>query len=254
MSIGARLRRAREQKGLSLDSLSRVTRVTLPILTAIEQDNVGAIPPRPYGRGFVRTYASEVGLDPDQAVIEYFAQFAPPPPPAPVSPPAPSAPSTAKLFASGLTEWMGRPVVATIASATLAIAVIAAGWGLDRADAPRAVGTAGGSVPSPVGTTGRGTTGSIVRGTTTQSPADKGVTVALEATGLSWVTASVDGRRVIYRTLQPGDREVLRAKQEIRIRTGDAGALRWQIGRGATARMGKPGEVRTARVTLDGAR
>jgi hypothetical protein len=75
------------------------------------------------------------------------------------------------------------------------------------------------------------------------------VTILLEATGPSWVSAEVDGRRVIYRTLQAGEREVLRARREIRIRTGNAGALRWQVdGRAATA-MGKPGEVRTARIS-----
>ena len=55
--------------------------------------------------------------------------------------------------------------------------------------------------------------------------------------------------RAIYRTLQPGEREVLRAAREIRIRTGDAGALRWQIDGGPATAMGKAGEVRTARIT-----
>jgi cytoskeleton protein RodZ len=241
MTTGARLRRAREEKGVSLDALSRVTRVTLPILAAIEQEDLGAIPPRPFGRGFVRIYASEVGLDPDQVVREYFSRFTPVPPP---SPPAPVPPTHAKMLAATVGPWVASPIVVTVATAVLAVVVIAAGWGVPRAGAPRAVSTAGVSAPAPVGTAGR-----VAPPATAHAPTEKGVSVALEATGPSWVAASVDGRRVIYRTLQPGDRQVLRARQEIWIRTGNAGALRWQIGGGAPALMGKAGEVRTARIT-----
>src|SRR6478609_6459322 len=80
MSIGAQLRAAREARGLSLDAVSRTTRVQPRILAAIERDDVAAVPPRPFGRGFVRAYAEEMGLDGDQVTRDYFAQFAPPTP------------------------------------------------------------------------------------------------------------------------------------------------------------------------------
>ena len=63
MDIGTQLRNAREARGLTLDALSRSTRVQPRILSAIEQNDSMRLPPRPYGRGFVRAYASEVGLD-----------------------------------------------------------------------------------------------------------------------------------------------------------------------------------------------
>ena len=65
MDIGARLRDAREARGLSIDAVSRSTRVQSRILSAIERNDSMCLPPRPYGRGFVRAYASEVGLDPE---------------------------------------------------------------------------------------------------------------------------------------------------------------------------------------------
>lgn len=241
MDIGARLRHAREEKGLTLDRLSRVTRVTVPILTAIEQNNPSAIPPRPYGRAFVRTYASEVGLDPEQVVREFFSQFARSPEP----PPEPPAVSTPQLLLH-LADQRSPQLVAVILTLGFAasLALVFGGWGLQRAGGPEAVGTSGHNAPPAADMLGSTTSPAA-----SASPGTTGVTISLEATAPSWVNAEVDGRRVIYRTLLPGQRQVLRAQREIRIRTGDAGALRWQInGRTATV-MGKAGEVRTVRIT-----
>ena len=80
MSIGAQLRASREARGLTLDAVARATRVQPRILAAIERDDVAAVPPRPFGRGFVKAYAAEMGLDPEQITHDYFARFAPPEP------------------------------------------------------------------------------------------------------------------------------------------------------------------------------
>jgi transcriptional regulator with XRE-family HTH domain len=246
MDVGARLRHAREEKGLTLEGLSRVTRVSLPILYAIEQNNRSAIPPRPYGRGFVRIYASEVGLEPEQAVRDFFSQFAPSPEP----PPAPVETSTSQALRHLTDQRSPQPVALMLTwGLAAALAVAIGGWGLPRTEAPEAVGVSGHSTPGATGTLGRAPSPA-----TPAAPVTSGVTISLEATGPSWVTAEVDGQRVIYRTMQPGEREVLRARREIRIRAGNAGALRWQVaGRAATA-MGKAGEVRTARITAADAR
>ncbi|WP_374408900.1 helix-turn-helix domain-containing protein [Pelagerythrobacter sp.] len=60
---GQRLRRAREQAGLSLDQLAADTRIPLRHLEVIEQGDFAALPARTYAIGFSRTYAKAVGLD-----------------------------------------------------------------------------------------------------------------------------------------------------------------------------------------------
>src|SRR5687767_5129361 len=75
MDTGLRLRTAREAKGLTIDALARTTRVQPRILEAIERNDAHALPPRPYGRGCVRAYANEVGLEPVGTVREFFSQF-----------------------------------------------------------------------------------------------------------------------------------------------------------------------------------
>lgn len=60
---GAKLRRAREAKGMSLTDVATATRVAQRQLEAIEREDYTALPGVPYAIGFARAYARAVGLD-----------------------------------------------------------------------------------------------------------------------------------------------------------------------------------------------
>ena len=64
---GAVLAAAREARGLTVDRLATLTRIRRPILEAIEAENREVLPQKVFVRGFVLTYAREVGLDPERA-------------------------------------------------------------------------------------------------------------------------------------------------------------------------------------------
>ena len=120
--VGARLRASREAKRLSLDAVAASTRVQPRILSAIEQNDASVLPPRPYGRGFVRAYAQELGLDADNIVREYFGQFAPPEPP-----PAPPAPERPRAVLEIQPLFDRLPIGPAVISA-VAIILLAGGW------------------------------------------------------------------------------------------------------------------------------
>jgi cytoskeletal protein RodZ len=67
-SPGAALAAARIRRGLSLDEITRQTRIQRHALEALEADDFEALPAMVYVRGFVRLYAQAVGLDPAMAV------------------------------------------------------------------------------------------------------------------------------------------------------------------------------------------
>jgi cytoskeleton protein RodZ len=69
--LGELLRSAREAKGLTLDQIAQETRISARFLQAIEQEEFAKLPGGLFNRGFIRTYASKVGLDPDSAVRDY---------------------------------------------------------------------------------------------------------------------------------------------------------------------------------------
>ncbi|HEY62274.1 MAG TPA: helix-turn-helix domain-containing protein [Anaerolineae bacterium] len=62
-SIGKKLREARQERNLSLEDVARVTYIHLRYLQAMEADNFGVFPSQIQRRGFLRTYATYLGLD-----------------------------------------------------------------------------------------------------------------------------------------------------------------------------------------------
>jgi len=75
MTAGAELAAARERLGLSLDDLSKQTKIGVERLDAIEHEDFAHLPPLVYLKGFIREYASVVHLDPDAMVRRYVGQL-----------------------------------------------------------------------------------------------------------------------------------------------------------------------------------
>lgn len=73
-SVGMYLRRARQERGMSLDGVARATRISLTQLENLEVGAYDDLPGEAYTRGFVRSYASAVGADADQALVHYVSE------------------------------------------------------------------------------------------------------------------------------------------------------------------------------------
>jgi len=58
------LQRARQARGLTLEEVERDTRISRRYLQALENENFGLLPAPVYARGFLRTYARYLGLEP----------------------------------------------------------------------------------------------------------------------------------------------------------------------------------------------
>ena len=72
-SIGARLRHERELLGMSLEEVSRGTRIPTLSLERIESDRFDDLPGEVFTRGFLRAYARALGLDADEVLAHYGA-------------------------------------------------------------------------------------------------------------------------------------------------------------------------------------
>ncbi|GAA4059674.1 helix-turn-helix domain-containing protein [Amphibacillus indicireducens] len=63
MQIGEKLKDARLEKGYSIEEVSRLTKIQIRHLNAIEDNNFSMIPGNFYARVFIKEYANVVGLD-----------------------------------------------------------------------------------------------------------------------------------------------------------------------------------------------
>ena len=116
--VGGRLRRAREQRGLSLHDVATRTKLTIPVVRAIERNDFTALPGGMFRKAYVRTLAVEVGLNPNDIAADYCAWFEPPV----------ESPGVPSRGAARQEEWLNqlapsrRFLMALVAVATLATA------------------------------------------------------------------------------------------------------------------------------------
>lgn len=250
--IGGRLRRAREQRGLSLHDVATRSKLTIPVVRAIERNDFTALPGGMFRKAYVRTLAVEVGLNPNDIAADYCAWFEPP-----VEPPSVPSRGTTRQE-----EWLNKLAQSPrgFLVALVAVATLATAWflfdGAFRSELPdndalsesAAVGipplatTAAANDRSP-----HAATPAAIAAPATHLP----LRIELAAAGWCWVAADTDGERAMYRLVEPGERLVLEAHRTISLRLGDAGAMTLSINDGPRRSAGGDGEVVELKLTLD---
>jgi hypothetical protein len=74
-TFGPWLRSERERRGISLDTLSSVTKVSSDLWEGLERNDFSRWPSGIFARAFVRDYARAIGLDSDEVVNEFCRLF-----------------------------------------------------------------------------------------------------------------------------------------------------------------------------------
>jgi cytoskeleton protein RodZ len=70
-TLGDYLKTAREAQNITLEEVSQATRIRRTILEAIENNNYDLIPPKVFTQGFIKSYASYLGLDENDVIKRY---------------------------------------------------------------------------------------------------------------------------------------------------------------------------------------
>lgn len=110
--IGARLREAREARGLSLEELSGKLRLRITLLDTLERGDFDALPEPVYTAAYLRNYAQAVGLEP-QPIVDAYSR---------VATKAPEVPPVREL-PRATPPWVGIAAVAAVALAVIAYLV-----------------------------------------------------------------------------------------------------------------------------------
>ena len=70
-TVGEYLKSEREAQGITLEEVAKATKIRKTILKAIEDNKYDALPPKVFAQGFLRNYASYLGLD-EAEVVKRF--------------------------------------------------------------------------------------------------------------------------------------------------------------------------------------
>ncbi|MBK7393559.1 MAG: helix-turn-helix domain-containing protein [Chloracidobacterium sp.] len=71
MTLGEKLRQAREDRGISLSEVAEQTRISPLYLESIENDDYRNLPGGIFNKGFIKTFAKYVGVDEQEAMTDY---------------------------------------------------------------------------------------------------------------------------------------------------------------------------------------
>jgi cytoskeleton protein RodZ len=243
--FGGKLRQARERRGISLRQIAASTKISAAALEALERNDISKLPGGIFSRAFVRSYASEVGLDPDETVKEFLDRFN--------QEPAPTAEAVAAVVPEAEAEFehkqrraamavkialIGLPVLLVILYFALRARTAAQGQSdVEPAAAPVSTTPAAPAATEP----------------DAPPPAATAVTAGLnlELRPISecWVSLTVDGKKLFARVMQAGERESHAVAREAVVEIGDAGAFAYRVNGRDGKVLGDKGQVKTLRIT-----
>lgn len=249
--VGARLRRAREARGLSLSDVAEATKISHTALEAIERDDLKRLPGGIFTRAFVRAYAQLVGLDPDGTLRAFLAQSpeiavetgALPPP----EPPPNAEPPRMRLRLRRIASAAGLPI------AVVALYFLARPDPVEHRFFLESRPLRASRVPALAVDTPPPALGGprVVPAVAVERPADGRIRVVLNPRGECWLSARLYGDPAVSRLLAAGEELTLEAKQEIVLKLGDAGAVSITVNGEPMRVLGEPGQVVTARISQD---
>ena len=261
-SFGAKLKREREKKGITLDDISLSTKIGTRLLRALEDEHFDQLPGGIFNKGFVRAYARHLGLDEDQTISDYLAASGDAPPAKTLEPQiADALEARAEDAPTGVAQipW------GYLAIALLLIALGFAVWGFNSREKERESREATPTPAVPAKQTSEPVTPPVTQTQSAPSesqppaetppPALASVPVAAPAAGefvvemkahdQSWVSIKTDADPVTEATLESGTEKSIHAKDSITIRAGNVGALDFYWNGKQLPSQGVDGEVKT---------
>ena len=245
-TIGQELRRERELRGVALSDISKITKISLTFLQALEDDRLNILPGEFFIKGMIRGYAKCIGLDENQALNIYQHSL-----------------QQKELDQAHEKRKRESPILRSRRSHTSLILVTALilvavsvmiimGFALKRTTAQKADSApARGPAAGPA----------AVQSLPASPPPAPAVPAEAKVEELSlrlvfqqetWVRVSADGRTVLDQVKLPGEIVTFTCRQEFLLTTGNAGGFRYALnGRDGKSLGGAGVILRNVRIGLD---
>lgn len=238
--IGRILQETRELTGLSYEDLAEKTLIRKSLLQAIEIANVSQLPEPVYTRGLIRRYGESLGLDGEALALQYF------------TPPSSHTPAPRSFWRVPVTPQL-RPLHLYMTYLVLiGLAISALSYTLQRmsyqsSTLPVLEGETAEEATMPEG----GPTAAADAAPQATAPlppaiAASPIRVAVQLEGQSWLRITADGQVAFEGILKEGDSKTWTAKEQLKVRAGNAGGVMVSFNEGTSQRLGQPGMVAEA--------
>jgi cytoskeletal protein RodZ len=279
-SLGTVLRQRRESLRLSLEDVERKTYIRARFLAAIESDDLSAMPSEAQARGFIRTYATYLGMDGEE-LLAHAGGTRPRPTEAPSRPLA-SRPVPVRSTVRLGSPWRRFVRLDVLLSGTVGVLVVGIlAWGSVQLVGFLSRGSSAISLASSMVLSSGTELSPAQPGSTSTQGADAGgvVAAAVEPGGLAGLTPQatplggvfttvklrvvarhetylrvlVDGKEAFNGRLFSGDLQNFEGAQTVALYAGDASALQVEYDGQDQGSLGTFGETLIRIWTLTGA-
>src|SRR5262245_56676192 len=204
-------------RNMSIEDVSRATKITQTLIRAIESDDFAKLPGGLFTRGYLRAYAREVGLNPEELIERYRGGFdvaAPKVETAPAKPrPDPARNARSRAPVAGVTS---RSRHVQILRVCLLLCMAALSFALSRRPEPATPTEA--TTVAPVTQEGAApkqeTTPVATKGTAAPEPPQT-LTLDVRPKGSCWVQVTTQGQRVLGRLMDAGEHESITVKDDV---------------------------------------
>ena len=226
-NFGERLKREREMREVSLEELTKATRISTRFLLALENEDWEKLPGGVFGHGFVRTIARYLGLDEESLLGEYdMARGGQ----------ATAEPAKPEERIPSPPKWV--PVAAVFVVFLIVIALFYAGrYGWRRYAAHRAAKQSAVSSSPAAASQNNSSPGAIA--------ADSSLDLSVSTSATTRVRVMADGKLLLDTELPAGETRHFSAKQQFEVTAGDSSAVLLELNGQAMPPLGAPGSSGT---------
>lgn len=237
--IGAQLWAARQERGLSLEEMVVITKISRRLLQAIEEGNLVDLPEPVYIQGFIRQYADALGFNGAE-----FAKAFPV-----VSAPVVTAPAVPPINRSlGLL----RPIhlyllyifVIVCSVSSLSHVLNRAAISANDSESPQPE-TVLQPTPSPEK---QPTQAQPVSDTVSSNQENQSVQIGVTLKEASWIRVVADGKTQFEGILPEGTHRVWKAQDQLTVKTDNAGSVMMSVNQQAAKQMGAPGQPEEVKI------
>lgn len=249
--FGAQLKQARESRGISLRQIATSTKISTVALEALERGDLSKLPGGIFSRAFVKAYAIEVGLDPEEISRQFLVELG--------------------VHASQVSEDEVHPEVTAddraflerqrraalwlrVAIGVLVLLIILAVMWWQMANGAEAEATSSilppQAVVAQVAPTPTPVAPAVVDDTTPgATTAPTGLWIEVTTSASCWIQVTTDGTVVPSRVFASGERQRFDATREIVLQVGNAGVVSWTVNGKPARSLGAVGDVRTVTIS-----
>lgn len=239
---GVRLKKIRQERGLTLEDIQKKTKIHLNVLRAVEGDNLSNLSPV-YLKGFIKIYCNYLGLDPKEYIGESSQSYKPDLN-AIVGRDIGERKEIKPSFINDVSIKPGaiNPPVSfkkIIIFTVLAVIFIFLAVNLIKfITATRRNSSQRAKIILP-GLASKKSSSTQIK---MHKEITQGFMLGLSSRARSWISVKVDGKVVFRGVLQRGRSETWSAKEKIELSLGDAGAVELQVNDQRFSNLGRRGQ------------